>query len=107
MEVYQARQMDLGAVVAGAEGLGHAQLRGRAEAVPPAFGLSRSSVSGRYVEAAARKLAEFQQRSLEGYDLVALLPDGKSFADEEILLALGVTLEGQRVCPWGFVQGGH
>ncbi len=51
----------------------------------------------------ARKLAEFQQRSLEGYDLVALFLDGKSFADEEILIALGVTLEGQKV-PLGFVQ---
>lgn len=44
-----------------------------------------------------------QERSLEGYDLVALFLDGKAFADEEIIIALGVTLDGQKV-PLGFVQ---
>ena len=51
----------------------------------------------------ARKLAQFQERCLEGYDLVALFLDGKSFADEEIIIALGVTLDGQKI-PLGFVQ---
>ena len=74
-----------------------------ADTVPEAFGLSRSSVSRRYVKGSARKLAEFQERSLEGYDLVALFLDGKSFADEEIIIALGVTLDGQKI-PLGFVQ---
>ena len=74
-----------------------------AEAVPEAFGLSSSSVSRRYVKGTARKLAQFQERSLEGYDLVALFLDGKSFADEEIIIALGVTLDGQKI-PLGFVQ---
>ncbi len=74
-----------------------------AEAVPAAFGRSGSSVSRRYVKGTARKLAEFQERSLEGYDLVALFLDGKSFADEEILIALGVTLDGHKI-PLGFVQ---
>ena len=60
-----------------------------AEAVPEAFGLSSSSVSRRYVKGTAIKLAQFQERSLEGYDLVALFLDGKSFADEEIIIALG------------------
>ena len=67
------------------------------------FGLSRSSVSRRYVKGTARKLAPFQERSLEGYDLVALFLDGKSFADEEILIALGVTVDGKKI-PLGFVQ---
>ena len=62
-----------------------------AETVPEAFGLSRSSVSRRYMKGTARKLAQFQERSLEGYDLVALFLDGKSLADEEIIIALGVT----------------
>ena len=74
-----------------------------AEAVPEAFGLSSSSVSRRYVKGTARKLAPFQERSLEGYDLVALFLDGKRFADEEIIIALGVTLDGQKI-PLGFVQ---
>ena len=55
------------------------------------------------MKGSARKLAEFQERSLEGYDLVALFLDSKSFADEEIVIALGVTLDGQKI-PLGFVQ---
>ena len=108
LEAYQALQDASadgpGAVVASAERPGHAQLRGPAPrpSRKPSV-CSRSSVSRRYVKGTARKLAEFQQRSLEGYDLVALFLDGKSFADEEILIALGVTLEGQKV-PLGFVQ---
>ena len=34
---------------------------------------------------------------------MALFPHGKSFADEEILIALGVTLDGHKI-PLGFVQ---
>ena len=34
---------------------------------------------------------------------MALFLDGKSFADEEIIIALGVTLDGQKI-PLGFVQ---
>ena len=104
---YQAlqtpRQMDQGLLLRVLKGLATRNYEACAETVPQAFGLSRSSVSRRYVKGTARKLAEFQQRSLEGYDLVALFLDGKSFADEEILIALGVTLEGQKV-PLGFVQ---
>ncbi len=107
LEAYQAlqtpRQMDQGLLLRVLKGLATRNYEACAETVPQAFGLSRSSVSRRYVKGTARKLAEFQQRSLEGYDLVALFLDGKSFADEEILIALGVTLEGQKV-PLGFVQ---
>ena len=60
-------------------------------------------MSRRYVKGTAIKLAQFQERSLEGYDLVALFLDGKSFADEEIIIALGVTLDGQKI-PLVFVQ---
>ena len=85
------------------EGLRLRMLKGIATRNYEAFGLSRSSVSRRDVKGTARKLAEFQERSLEGYDLVALFLDGKSFADEEIIIALGVTLDGQKI-PLGFVQ---
>jgi transposase-like protein len=51
-----------------------------AEAVPEAFGLSRSSLSRRYIKATARKLQALQERRLDGYDVVALVLDGKTFA---------------------------
>ena len=87
LDVYQAlqtpRQMDEGLLLRMLKGIATRNYEACAEAVPEAFGLSSSSVSRRYVKGTARKLAEFQERSLEGYDLVALFLDGKSFADEE------------------------
>jgi transposase-like protein len=76
-----------------------------AEAVPEAFGLSRSSVSRRYIRATARKLQALQERRLDQYDLVALLLDGKMFADDTMVVALGITLRGEKVL-LGFVQTG-
>jgi len=75
-----------------------------AEAVPEAFGLSASSVSRRFIRASAKQLqAFFQERRLDGYDLVALLLDGKTFAADAMVVALGITLTGEKVI-LGFVQ---
>jgi transposase-like protein len=107
LDAYQAlqtpRKMDEGLLSRMLKGIATRNYKACAEAVPEAFGLSRSSVSRRYVKGTARKLAAFQERSLEGYDLVALFLDGKSFADEEIIIALGVTIDGRKI-PLGFVQ---
>jgi hypothetical protein len=43
------------------------------------------------------------ERRLEGYDVVALFLDGKTFADDAMVIALGVTLRGEKVV-LGFVQ---
>lgn len=74
-----------------------------AEAVPEAFGLSASSVSRRFIRASAKQLQAFQERRLDSYDLVALLLDGKTFAADEMVVALGITLTGEKVI-LGFVQ---
>ena len=107
LDAYQAlqapRRMDEGLLLRMLKGIATRNYSACAETVPEAFGLSRSSVSRRYIKGTARKLAEFQERSLKEYDLVALFLDGKSFADEEIIIALGVTLDGTKV-PLGFVQ---
>ena len=76
-----------------------------AEAVPEAFGLSGSAVSRRYIRASARELKKLCERRLEGYEFVALLLDGKSFGTDEMVIALGVTMEGRKI-PLGFVQTG-
>ncbi len=76
-----------------------------AEAVPEAFGLSGSAVSKRYIRASARELKKLCERRLEGYDFVALLLDGKTFGTDEMVIALGVTMEGRKI-PLGFVQTG-
>ncbi len=84
-------------------GLSCRDYRACAEAVPEAFGLSRSSVSRRYIRATARKLQELQERRLEGYDLVAVVLDGKAFRDATMVTALGLTAHGAKVI-LGFVE---
>lgn len=74
-----------------------------AEAVPETFGLSSSSVSRRFIRASARKLRALGERRLEGYDVVAVFLDGKTFAQDEIVIAVGITLKGEKVI-LGFVQ---
>ena len=76
-----------------------------AETIPAAFGLSPSSVSRRFIRASARKLQELCERRLESYDLVALFLDGKTFQEDEMIIALGVTLSGDKVI-LGFIQTG-
>ena len=71
--------------------------------VAETFGLSPSSLSQRFKRASAKKLAELGERDLSSYDLVGLLLDGKTFGDDQMVIALGVTLQGQKVV-LGFVQ---
>ena len=49
------------------------------------------------------QVRELQDRRLEGYDLVAVLLDGKTFAEDAMVTAVGVTITGEKVL-LGFVQ---
>ena len=73
------------------------------EAVPETFGLSSSTLSRRFKRASAKQLAELAERDLSGYDIVGLFLDGKTFGDDSMVIALGVTVQGQKVI-LGFVQ---
>src|SRR3990172_4430172 len=84
-------------------GLSCRDYRACAEAVPEAFGLSPSSVSRRFLRASARQLQTLQERRLDPYDVVALVLDGKTFAEDEMVIALGITATGEKVL-LGFVQ---
>ncbi len=48
-------------------------------------------------------MKEFQERDLSDLDLVALFLDGKSFAEDQMVIAVGVDLEGHKHI-LGFVQ---
>jgi len=74
-----------------------------AESIPGAIGLSSSTVSRQFVAASAEQLRRFQERNLSGYDIVAVFLDGKTFADDEMVIALGVTIAGEKII-LGFVQ---
>ena len=66
-----------------------------AEAIPGAIGLSGSTVSRGFIEASAAKLRELQERDLAGEDVVAMVLDGKTFADATMVIALGMTISGE------------
>jgi putative transposase len=44
-------------------------------------------------------------RRLDGCDIIALVIDGKSFKDDEMIIALGIAVEGKKVL-LGFIQAG-
>lgn len=67
-----------------------------AQAVPGAIGLSGSSVSRSFVAASAAQLKAFQERDLSGEDCVAVFLDGKTFADATMVIALGITMTGEK-----------
>ena len=67
-----------------------------AESIPGAIGLSSSTVSRGFIQASAAKLREFQERDLTDEDVVALFLDGKTFADATMVVALGITLSGEK-----------
>ena len=74
-----------------------------AEAIPGAIGLSGSTVSRTFIQASAAKLREFQERDLSGEDVVSIVLDGKTFAAATMVIALGITLSGEKRV-LGFVE---
>ena len=67
-----------------------------AEAIAGAIGLSGSTVSRAFIQASATKLRELQERDLSGEDVVAVVLDGKTFADATMVVALGITMTGDK-----------
>ncbi|MFQ5750913.1 MAG: transposase [bacterium] len=84
-------------------GLSAHQYEKVSETVPESFGLSASTVSRRFIKSSEKKLEELEGRRLEKYDFVSIILDGKSLADEQVLIAVGITVEGEKII-LGFVQ---
>jgi len=74
-----------------------------AEDIPGAIGLSSSSVSRQFVDASAKRLREFHERDLSDLKIVTLFIDGKRFAKDEMVIAIGVALGGSKHV-LGFIQ---
>ena len=67
------------------------------------FGMSKSSISRSFIDRTEEKLKEFESRSLEPLQIIALFIDGKYLSKEQIIICMGVTLQGEKI-PLGFVQ---
>jgi transposase-like protein len=84
-------------------GLSCREYEAAAEAVPEAFGLARTSVSRRFIQASARELRRLQERSLGDAQWLVLVLDGKTFAGDQLVIALGVTITA-RNASWGWCR---
>jgi len=71
--------------------------------VPGAIGLSSSSVSKRLIDVSSKVLKDFHERDLSKHDIVAIFLDGKAFAETNMVIALGITMQGKKVF-LGFVE---
>jgi len=61
---------------------------GAAQAVPGAIGLTASTVSRQFVEASAGKLRDLNERHLAAFDVVAVIADGITFAEDATVTVL-------------------
>lgn len=68
-----------------------------ASLAPEMFGISGAKVSGRFKRATIRRLKELQSRTLEKYDFTAVFLDGKRFSADGIVVALGITITGEKI----------
>lgn len=97
------RRLDTGLLQRVLGGLATREYARCAEAVPAAFGMSASSVSRRFIRASARQLQALLERRLDAETFLALVIDGKTFAEDGMVSAVGVTADGRKVI-LGFVQ---
>ena len=95
-QLQQPRAQDAGLFRRVLGGISCREYEAAAEAVPEAFGLARSSVSRRFVRASAHELRRLHERRLDDAEWLVLVLDGKSFADDQLLVALGVTATGEK-----------
>jgi len=84
-------------------GISQGKYERAAEHVPETFGIKKSSVSRKFIRASAKRLETFLHRDLSSHDIVAIFIDGKFFAENEMVIALGVTITGEKVL-LGFVE---
>jgi transposase-like protein len=94
---------DDAALVRVLKGLSCRDYESAAMAAPEAFGLSSSTISRRFIRASGKQLKALQERDLSGHDIIALVLDGKTFAADDLIVALGVTMEGPKVI-LGFIE---
>ncbi len=101
--LHHGKDCDDAALIRVLKGLSCRDYESAAMAVPEAFGLSSSTISRRFIRASGRQLKALQERDLSGHDIIAIVIDGKTFSDDNLIVALGVTMEGPKAV-LGFVE---
>ena len=78
-------------------GLSTRRYRECAELAPEVFGISASNLSRRFKHITAAKLEQLQERKLDKHEFLAIFVDGKRYADDGIMVVLGITVEGKKI----------
>jgi transposase-like protein len=101
LESYQRMQKpfddDNGALLKLLHGLSTHKYHESSSLAMEAFGISPSNLSKRFKRGSAEKLRQLQSRSLSQYDIVAIFIDAKRYAEDGIMVALGVTMSGEKI----------
>jgi putative transposase len=67
------------------------------------FGLSCSTISRQFIERSKEAVEEFCNRRFDDLEIVALFIDGKHLSGEQMIITLGVTLQGDKI-PLAVIQ---
>lgn len=101
LKSYQALQSDQGIndqiLAQVINGISARKFEKAAMQIPSTFGIQKSSISRKFIKATALKLKAFQDRDLKKHDIIVIFMDGKRFSDNEMIIALGVTLSGEKI----------
>ena len=79
-----------------------------ADILPPSvggIGTSKSAISKKVVDASKKNLKIFMERDLSAWPIIAMFIDGTHFAKDQMIIALGICLDGSKRI-LGFVQAG-
>jgi putative transposase len=67
------------------------------------FGLSSSTISRQFIARSKEAVEEFCNRRFDDLEIVALFLDGKHLSGEQMIIALGVTIQGNKI-PLAVIQ---
>ncbi len=62
-----------------------------------AYGIEKSTVSDHFIEASRGRLRKLQARPLDQHVFCAMMIDGTCFHDQQVVVAIGLTLQGHKV----------
>jgi transposase-like protein len=78
-------------------GLSNRDYQGVIDYLEEGFGLSKSSVSSKFIRASEDRLKEFETRDISEHKLLAIFIDGKYLAKQQMIVVMGITEEGAKV----------
>lgn len=101
LEPYQRLQRpfddDSGALLRLLHGLSTHKYHESSALAAEAFGISASNLSKKFKRGSAKNLRQLQARSLAQYDIIAIFIDAKRYAEDGIMAAVGVTIDGEKI----------